>query len=425
MLSLVSKSFLIAQISITDVYTQNFGTTDITSWTNNSTFTGWYIESTGSPALTFNSHINLTSTAAISNTGAYYSYECNSDNDQKIGTRPSNGAGAANGSDANGNNYGIYIGARFVNNTGITCTSIKVTYTGYQMSLAENGNNVNKYKFSYKVSSSANTSLLGTGWTAVAALDYTAPNNSSISGSNQISGYPCTVSSVVTGCFAGGLSIPNGSEIMLRWGDANDGANDPHLAIDNVTVEFFRDNVCFVVLPIELLDFYGTKNSDGSNQVVWKVAQERDIIYYTIEKSNDGVNFTELSTVFPSSNYGTSANYSLIDYTPFNDVTYYRLSTNESNGIVNYHKIISVDEKSKDWICTSYQNNDQFVFEFQNSVPKNGQLSIFDLSGKLIDTQQINSYWTTISTQNYSSGIYIAKIETPYRTETFKLFITK
>jgi hypothetical protein len=412
-----------AQILMTDVYTQNFGTTDITSWANNSTFTGWYIESTGGTPLTFNSHLNITSTAAPSNAGAYYSYECNSDNNQKIGTRPSNGAGGP-GVDGNGNDLGVYIGARFKNNSGVTCTSIKVTYTGYQLSLSENGNNVNKYKFSYKTSAGAITSLVGTGWTAVSALDYTAPNNNASSGSNQISAYQCNVSTDVSGCFSSGLNIPNGSEIMLRWGDKNDAANDPHIAIDNVTVEFFRDNVCFVVLPIELLDFYGTKNNDGTNQVVWKVVQEENINYYTIEKSNNGIDFTVLGSVVPSVNYASSKSYSLMDETPFNDITYYRLSTKERDGSAKYYQIISVDEKSSDWNYTPYQNNDRLIFEFKNSVPKNSQLSIYDLSGKLIVSEQIHNYLTSINVQTFSSGIYIAKIETPYKTENFKLVIS-
>ena len=46
-----------AQISIPAVYTQNFGTTDINAWTNNSTFAGWYIESTGIPQRLHFKHI--------------------------------------------------------------------------------------------------------------------------------------------------------------------------------------------------------------------------------------------------------------------------------------------------------------------------------------------------------------------------------
>ena len=242
-----------------NVYTQNFNSpSPISSWTDNSTITGWYIQGTNTCA--FQSHINSTSTATVAahNNGGFYSYECSTSGDQKIGTRPSNGSGTAAGS-TGGVVNGIYMGVRFKNNTPTTCTSIKVTYTGYQLSLAENGNNVNKLAFSYKVSSSAITNLVTTGWTNNTNLDYTAPNNSATGGSNQLQMYVCNLSTVKTDCFF--PTVLPGDEIMLRWQDANDANNDPHLAIDNLQVEFFNDNVCIQLLPIELLDFYVTKNT--------------------------------------------------------------------------------------------------------------------------------------------------------------------
>lgn len=407
-----------AQIIMPNVYTQNFGSTDITSWTDNSTYSGWYIQGTGTP--TFQSHLNITSTAAPTNNGGWYSYECSSNNDQKIGTRPSNGAVGGVGT-TGGVTNGIYIGARFINNSGNVCTSIKVSYTGFQMSLSENQNNVNKYVFSYKISASSITSLISTGWTAVSSLDYTAPNNDNTAGSsNQLSAYICTQSTAISACFSG-FTIPNGSEIMLRWADANDAANDPHLAIDNVQVEFFKDNVCAVVLPIELIDFYATKN-EKSNDIIWKVAQEENILYYTVEKSNDAVNFTDLTTVYASNEMQTKT-YSINDGNPFDDITYYRLSTKETNGLTEYFNIISVDQKDLDWQFIHYQNENKLVFEFKNTVIKNSTISLYDLSGKLILSQKIESYNVELDISNVLSGIYIAKIETPYKIQNLKIAI--
>jgi hypothetical protein len=99
------------------------------------------------------------------------------------------------------------------------------------------------------------------------------------------------------------------------------------------------------ILPIELIDFYATKNND-ENDIFWKVASEENVIYYTIDKSNNGIDFKELTTVFVSSNSQTKT-YRIIDQDPFNEITYYRLGTKEKNGIDYYYKIISVNEKSK------------------------------------------------------------------------------
>jgi hypothetical protein len=181
--------------------------------------------------------------------------------------------------------------------------------------------------------------------------------------------------------------------------------------------------VPLVVLPIELLDFYATKNGK-SNEVIWKVAQEENILYYTIEKSNDAIHFTELASVYANSEMLTKV-YSIIDNDPYNDITYYRLSTKETNGINQYYSIISVDEKNTKWEYLHYQTEANLVLEFKNSIPKNSTLTLYDLNGKLLVTSLINNTQTAINTQALVSGIYFVQLSTPYKIENFKISISK
>lgn len=188
----------------------------------------------------------------------------------------------------------------------------------------------------------------------------------------------------------------------------------------------YSNSACIVpliVLPIELVDFYVTKNGD-KNDVVWKVASEVNVVYYTIDKSNDGVNFTELASVF-SNNATQRITYSVIDDTPFDNITYYRLGTKENNGDVYYHKIISVDEKSSEWNCIHYQQEQNLIIEFKNSVPKNSIIHLFDLSGKLLVEETVKESQTKINTQTFSEGIYFLKISTSYKTKNLKINISK
>lgn len=178
-----------------------------------------------------------------------------------------------------------------------------------------------------------------------------------------------------------------------------------------------------IVLPIELLDFYVTKNED-KNTIVWKVASEENVVYYTIGKSNDGVSFTEIDNVY-STNSTQVKSYNIIDESPFDDITYYRLGTKENDGKVYYHKIISVDEKSSDWNCIHYQQEENLMIAFKNTVPKNSIISLFDLSGKQLAEVTVKESQTTINTQTFAEGIYFLKISTPYKTENFKIIISK
>ncbi|MBC7696435.1 MAG: lamin tail domain-containing protein [Burkholderiales bacterium] len=178
-----------------------------------------------------------------------------------------------------------------------------------------------------------------------------------------------------------------------------------------------------VILPIALLDFYATKN-EHKNDIIWKVASQENIIYYTIDKSNDGVNFTEMVTVL-SGNVMEVTTYSVIDENPFEGISYYRLGTQESNGTLNYQKIVSIDRESKEWNIKHYQFEQNLVMEFKNSVPAGCDIYLFDLSGKLLAQETVNQPQTKINTSFFAAGIYFIKIDSPYKTENFKVVITE
>ena len=220
-LLLAMQFALVSQVSVTTgSYFQDFGTTDILSWTNNSTYQGWYMSGT------FQSHISITA-AAPSNTGGFYTYECNGNNDQKIGSRASGSTGTIR--------YGVVL----QNNTGAAVNQISVSYKGYQLSLAQNGN-TNVIGFDYIVSASL-PAITASGGTAVAALNFTQLQSNGASGSAQVMGYPCTQVANMATCI--NVNIPVGSYILLRWSDPDDSGNDHHMAIDDVDVQFLATNL--------------------------------------------------------------------------------------------------------------------------------------------------------------------------------------
>jgi hypothetical protein len=249
------------------VYTQNFGTAPgpgFGAWTNNSTYVGWYLDN---PAH-FQGTINITA-AAPSNNGGQYMYTCNAASNLLLGTRPSNGSGGPPCTDAT---CGHKLGLRLQNNTGTTINSIRVQFDWYQLSLAENNGVTNNMFFHYQTGTTVTSVTSGT-WTAVASLNFTAPNDHPGPGtSNQVEGYPWTVTGNKSHCIA--VSIPEGNEIMLRWSDPNNSYNDPHLAIDNITVTAYSDAACINPLPVELLSFSTTKY-DKNITLHWETASKK------------------------------------------------------------------------------------------------------------------------------------------------------
>lgn len=310
-----------AQVNITTgTYSQDFGTANMTSWTNNSTFPGWYLSGT------FVGQANLSASVNSFNSGGFYSYNCGSDS--KIGSRASGSSGT------------LRTGVVLRNTTGQVIRSIRVSYTGYQMSLASNGGAVNTTTFDYLVSASPPAITAG-GGTGVTALNFSQLQSTATGGGTQINWYPCTQSSAKSACIP--VTIANNSYILLRWSDVDDSNNDHHMAIDDIEVAFdMTGGSCAVFLPVELLYFKATYNGAGV-ELGWATASEKNNSHFTVERSHNGLDFEELLQVNSSAEAPGKTGYQEEDRQPLAGISYYRLKQTDQDGTEAYSPIEAVE----------------------------------------------------------------------------------
>lgn len=352
-----------AQIPLATTYTTGFGSTDISSWTDNSTFLGWY--STDASIV----HQNVTA-AAPSNTGSFYSYECSGDDDQKIGSRSSGGTGT------------LYYGVRLQNTSGNTISYLNIMYDWYQFSLAENGSAVNTIAFSYQVGASV-TSLTSGSWTNFSALDFTAPNSTAACCSNQISGYPCAVGGSLSACL--NVTIAPNEEIMFRWTDLNDANNDHHMGIDDFFVGIATDNTCSFILPITLTSFSAVPENN-LNIINWATESELNFSHFVLEYSIDGYQFFELDNIQASSSASQGAVYRYSHDAAGKPIVYYRLRMVDLDGKYSYSNLISVRRDEPRVIQENGLVHVYFGDDFQDDYT----VQIFSLQGELISSARLN-----------------------------------
>lgn len=205
-------------------YTQNFDAlpaSGTSAWTNDSTLPGWFHARSGSGT-------TIVADAGVSNSGNLYSFGASGDGDRALGSIGSGNAAAGD----------FYWGVRLQNHTGGTITSLDVAYAGEQW---RNGGATGTaaqqtIAFSYLVGSpnvSGSLAEFTSPGNAVAALDFTSPITTATAGA--LNGNLAANRSVRTATI-GGLNIPDGAEIMLRWADPNHTGNDHGLSIDDFTV---------------------------------------------------------------------------------------------------------------------------------------------------------------------------------------------
>lgn len=213
----------LAQISVTTLGTpfpENFDTlpaSGSTTWTNNSTIPGWFHQRTGTGT-------TIVANNGSSNAGNLYSYGTGTATDRALGSVGSGNAAVGN----------LFWGVRLQNNTGATITQLDVAYTGEQW--RNSAAAAQTISFSYLVGSPIVTGTLAefqSAGVAVPALGFTSPITGGTAGARD--GNLAANRVVITQSITG-LSIPNGTEVMLRWSDPDHTGADHGLSIDDFSV---------------------------------------------------------------------------------------------------------------------------------------------------------------------------------------------
>ncbi|MHB8259223.1 MAG: T9SS type A sorting domain-containing protein [Bacteroidia bacterium] len=159
-------------------------------------------------------------------------------------------------------------------------------------------------------------------------------------------------------------------------------------------------------LPIQLLSFNAIPNGEKVD-ITWETVTEQNNAFFTIERSQDGINFTILTTVNSKANHGnstTALNYQTTDFMPYSGTSYYRLKQTDYNNNYKYFNIVSVNFNEQQSIRVyPNPNNGSFVIEPSNTTKQTMQ--VYDVNGKLVLSQVINGK-TTIDANSLNEGVY-------------------
>lgn len=86
-------------------------------------------------------------------------------------------------------------------------------------------------------------------------------------------------------------------------------------------------------LPVELLSFIAAYNtSEKRVDLSWSTASEKNSAYFTIERSENGNDWVEISVLYAAGNSAFTSNYYAPDYKPLMGANYYRLKETDFDG---------------------------------------------------------------------------------------------
>jgi len=91
----------------------------------------------------------------------------------------------------------------------------------------------------------------------------------------------------------------------------------------------------YIPLPIELISF-DTKLSGTNVKIDWATASELNNDFFTIERSEDGINWFAIGEVEGAGDAHVRLDYQFIDYDPIPGISYYRLKQTDFDGQFEY-----------------------------------------------------------------------------------------
>ncbi len=186
-------------------------------------------------------------------------------------------------------------------------------------------------------------------------------------------------------------------------------------------------------LPIELLSF-NAKPQNNKVHLIWSTASEINNDFFTIEKTVDGIHFESIKVVKGAGNSTSIINYTSVDNTPYNGISYYRLKQTDFDGNFMYSDIKPVSfetENVNDFFNIFPNPSKEGVFNLQMTSAINQEILVvvYNVLGSLIFSKVIvsaengNNIYAIDPSQKLSSGIYTISATSNDRVYNKKLIV--
>jgi hypothetical protein len=189
-------------------------------------------------------------------------------------------------------------------------------------------------------------------------------------------------------------------------------------------------------LPVEWLSFTGEQQEDLV-LLTWQTAAEKDNDYFTVERSANGTDFTELGEIPGSGTTHQVSTYQFADEQPLIGIGYYRIRQTDYDGKTDFSRIIAVDfDPFKD---PARKDSDTLVYpnpvigESVRLVVNNRyniqemEISILDATGRIYLVRPIllsdNILDLNLERSQMAPGLYTIRITSPAAVYSAKMVV--
>ena len=183
------------------------------------------------------------------------------------------------------------------------------------------------------------------------------------------------------------------------------------------------DDLTTSPLPVTFLGFDARLMPDGTVVLTWSTATEVNNKSFTVEKSRDGISFTDVTEIAGAGNSSVQQNYSTIDQHPYSGRSWYRIRQTDNDGKSTWSRIVVIDV-TQDAALNLFPNPARTNLQLTFTVVSGGPVMtrIIDAGGRILATCN-NTALPGANTLNfnvagYRSGTYFLQLITTGGSQT-------
>ncbi len=220
----------------------------------------------------------------------------------------------------------------------------------------------------------------------------------------------------------------SGKFYRLKVGTTLSNLNDPNCSVNNSQKIYLRVyNVSCSVLETKVLTFTGKKAGENVS-LKWTIQNGADVKYYLVEKSSDGVNFVQKSSIL-NKDSGIKT-FTFNDPQKLTSPVFYRLRlVMKSNTADKYSNVIALEDKEDTQFKITSVNPFKSVVKMDIFIPDGGEVdcSLLDAFGKTVSKKKVmlnkgNSVLVLDDVYHLPAGMYILRVQYDNKIIQNKLF---
>ncbi|UEG49585.1 T9SS type A sorting domain-containing protein [Ferruginibacter lapsinanis] len=186
------------------------------------------------------------------------------------------------------------------------------------------------------------------------------------------------------------------------------------------------------VLPVTISNIKAALQTNNTIKVEWKVENEINIVKYEVEKSVDGISFTQVDVTNVNGTNNTSNSYNWIDENAIAGNNFYRIKIVDANGQMKYSSVVKVALEKNTSSISIYPNpikNNTINIQFSNQKAGTYQVRLINNLGQVLYNNSLqnnegNSSQVIKPATTLAAGTYQIEIISPDKSRTTqKLFV--